>query len=134
MALRLFLAVLLSLHIAPFPTQTNGGTDVFDSGTHLYEVCAAGEHLGETESPTRVDAFNAGMCIGFISGVVQGVSGSESAHGLKLRDGLICLPEGSSRLQEIRVVRKYIMEHPENAHLAAVIQVIKALHEAFPCK
>jgi len=74
------------------------------------------------------------MCIGFVTGVVLGNAGTESAFNIKPSERLICLPEKSTRIQEIRVVRKYISDHPETAHQPAVVLVIKALHGAFPCK
>lgn len=48
--------------------------------------------------------------------------------------GIYCVPsQGIENDQLVRVVKKYLDEHPEDLHLTARILVLLALREAFPC-
>ena len=44
-----------------------------------------------------------------------------------------CTPDSGSADQLVKVVTKYLNEHPEDLHLHAGSLVANALHEAFPC-
>jgi hypothetical protein len=128
LALVLFLSIVTPVH------SEKNDDDLFSSGTNFYEGCAVLEKLGPDDNPTHAELRNAGECIGFLAGVVLAVGGTEGVHNIDESDGVMCLPENSTRIQEFRIVKKYISDHPEKAHLSAVVQVINALHEAFPCK
>ncbi len=48
---------------------------------------------------------------------------------------VFCVPEGKvTRLQKIRVVVKYLEDHPEKLHEPPSVLITRALNEAFPCK
>jgi len=61
---------------------------------------------------------------GYCSGLVFGVS-SASPH--------VCPDERVTSGQQIRVVLKYLQEHPGELHLDDAMLVEKALAKAFPC-
>ena len=44
-----------------------------------------------------------------------------------------CVPTDASDGQLVKVVTKYLNEHPEDQYLSAGGAVANALHEAFPC-
>lgn len=55
------------------------------------------------------------------------------SDGLELR--IICTPKaGLSTDQTVRIVLKWIEQHPERMHQTARVAVFSALQEAFPCK
>jgi len=128
------LAFILLLTVGTPARSEKNDDNPFSSGTNFYEACAAAEKLTSDEHVDHVEIRNAAECLGFLAGVDQATWATEATHNIAESDGIICLPENSTRLQELRIVRKYINEHPEKAHLPAVVQVINALHEAFPCK
>ena len=48
--------------------------------------------------------------------------------------GIYCVPPtGIENDQLVRVVKKYLDEHPEDLHQSARILILFALREAFPC-
>ena len=71
-------------------------------------------------------------CLMYVAGVAdllvtqqQAIPGSYSE---------ICIPEGEVTLGQLRrVVTAYIREHPEEEHYLAVVIVLSAIREAFPC-
>jgi hypothetical protein len=69
---------------------------------------------------TRDDAFNAGRC----SGIVETLIGS----------GALCLPEGVTFGQAIRVVVKYIDDRPARMHEHFTALALEALQAVWPCK
>jgi len=73
-----------------------------------------------------------GYCVGFVEGVL---STSNIYKALPNTPRLFCFPPaGVSNEQMIRVVVKYLENHPEQLHFDASILVLTALKEAFPCK
>jgi hypothetical protein len=61
---------------------------------------------------------------GFCRGIVEGVSDTSS---------LVCQEEGVVFGQEVRIVVKYLQDHPEQLHLKNTKLVEMALAKAFPC-
>lgn len=122
----LFLWVICTLVVA-FQVVEANAVDIFESGTTFYDACSLAESL--PDNPTRTDSLNAGMCIGFVAGIDLGISMAEQSLGVKEGQGA-----NSSRIQEIRIIRKYINDHPAKAHLSAAALSFVALREAFPCK
>jgi hypothetical protein len=54
--------------------------------------------------------------------------------GLNLKTNYICPPDQIHPIQIIRVVHKYLKDHPEDLHEYRGILVFRALKQAFPCK
>lgn len=96
--------------------------------------------MDKSEAPIRLDAdyfagagFGSGYCIGLVRGIlnfrVQIFSELE-------RVGLtpVCIPEQAIPVGfGVRVVLKYLNDHPENLHLDDAFLVVAALANAFPC-
>lgn len=47
---------------------------------------------------------------------------------------MFCVPKGAMLMQLVRVVEKYLREHPEQLHIHQAALVTKALQVAFPCR
>lgn len=47
---------------------------------------------------------------------------------------LLCLPDGIGNEQFIRILLKYLDQHPEKLHLPAAQLVYDAMQDVFPCK
>lgn len=44
-----------------------------------------------------------------------------------------CIPDASNQNQIVKVVNKYLEEHPEKLHLPGDHLILSAMQEAFPC-
>ena len=81
--------------------------------------------------------FNEIMCYGYIIGIADVVSVmAQMAESKRVWRPDVCFPDipSISDAQLKRVVVKYLKKHPEKAHNKAVILVIGAIEEAFPCE
>ena len=63
---------------------------------------------------------------GYFDGYVLGV--------LDLNQDRVCIAERVEMGEVLRVVLKYLQDHPEELHLRASDLVLKAIHTAWPCK
>ena len=128
---RLLLATLLLLFLfaiqAPIAQEVSSAPD--KSGTSFYDQCGTAEKDVEQLST----ALQRGYCMGYVAGLTHGVASSELIHDVKSSERVFCLPEGVTNIQKVRVIRKYISNHPEEAHNPAQGQALMALREAFPC-
>lgn len=75
----------------------------------------------------RVGSYEAGYCYGLIDGVVQ------LGNSLPRAFPTHCFPSGVTYGQLVKVVMKYLEEHPEKLNGSATLLIAQALHEAFPC-
>lgn len=114
--------------------------DISASGTNFLEICSAIEI--PPDQMNVADVANMDRCQGFMQGLEDGVAvataviqGSNPHLNLKgsIADLGICVPDQVNLLQGIRVVLKYIREHPEQAHLQSATLVFTADLQAFPC-
>ena len=67
--------------------------------------------------------FSKGICAGYVIGLTDILSG----------EGRICAPSAVTDGQVVRIVEKYLKEHPGVLHYAADSLVLIALKNAFPC-
>jgi hypothetical protein len=91
----------------------------FLDGNDLLEDCSA---VNEQSAN-----FSSGVCNGYIAGI------SEMADTI-LNPGFICPSDNITARQLVRIVIKYLNDHPEQLHERKPKVVLRALVEAFPCK
>lgn len=96
------------------------------SGNFLIGAChvtvSVIEHTGTIARP--LEAWRAGYCRGVVVGV----------DSVATLGGQVCKPEGVTSDQEVRVVAKYLEDHPESLNQTGSILAFQALRDAFPCK
>ena len=112
------------LAILGSPTQADG---YFEDGHKLQQQCQGGEGPDRSASPIARAraAFDAGRCVGYIAGVMDGLTSEENS-------AMMCMPE--IRLgQAEALVRSSLETHPQSLHMAAPDLSALALGEAFPC-
>ncbi len=88
------------------------------------------------------EVANATSCGWFVHGVVAGLDmgaavAAEKVYGtLDTYERLMafCTPDGVKMGQTVRVVVKYLENHPERLHEHVPLLINEALKEAFPCK
>lgn len=84
-----------------------------DSGNAMLESCQ--DH----------GTFSQGLCLGTITGLLDGLSFSPNRY--------ICLPAGTTNGQVRDVVVRYMETHPEERHLRFSMLAFIALVRAFGC-
>jgi len=89
------------------------------SGADLLAQCAAFEAY-ESGRSFNLDAF--GFCLGYVSGAFDGLGVAG-----------VCTPNKVSNGQMVRVVLKYLREHPEELHRDKLLLVSAAYLKAWPC-
>jgi hypothetical protein len=70
----------------------------------------------------KYDSFNSGYCRGLVIGI-EYTAGSDT----------VCTPYGVTNGQLIRIVLKYLKDHPELLHRDDTSLIHEALQKAFPC-
>jgi hypothetical protein len=75
----------------------------------------------------------AGLCIGFVDGFQQFEQLTDIARKAPQNSRLICIPDGVTNGQSVKVVVRYLDQHPEALHKFAGLLVFEALTDAFPC-
>ena len=111
------LVTVLSAIAAPASAET---------GSEMLKNCA--EFLKENN---QIDGyFSSGVCAGFVSGVTNTLAivrhaSPETVH--------TCIPDGFTIGQGIRILQKYLTDHPKDLHLPATILALKAYRDAYPC-
>jgi Rap1a immunity proteins len=104
--------------LVPLHAHVQAGQWIMNTGNDLLESCA------EPESSEYYLS-----CAMFLKGVVDMhiVTTSYSRHPF------YCLPHEVTHGQLIRVVMKYLKEHPKDLHSFAAWLVAAALTDAYPC-
>jgi hypothetical protein len=98
----------------------------------LVQQCKAVENIDlETKRVPLKDASDVGLCMGFISGVID--LDTMDSGILKHPTHEWCVPDNATTTQLAKVIVKYGNDHPEDLRLPGVLVVAKALVAAFPC-
>ncbi len=91
-------------------------------GNHLLRRCQASIAVTDRGSwEDEHEAFDAGFCHGLIEGVLYASSS-------------VCLPDGVTGDQTVRVVIKFLQDHPETLNKDETTLVKAAFTKAFPCE
>ena len=100
------------------------------------------EMLAHCRAPDKdpIQDFGRGICTGFLDGFAAGHFVAETWHGFHHRDekmddifGHLCVPEGTTRGQLVRVFVQFLEKNPERLKLPAGLLLEDALRESFPC-
>ena len=70
------------------------------------------------------------MCTAYL----RGINDLNSLHQEANLKTYFCLPDGMKHNQSIRVVVKFLEDHPEILHAPAMALIVGAYAKAFPCK
>ena len=103
------------------------------TGAELLQRCSASEKsLDSGEKLSANEALDAMWCMGYLSGLLDGFSINDySVAGARV----MCPPEdGLTRTQALRIVTKWLREHPEAQQKNGRRDALLALSTAYPCK
>jgi len=86
----------------------------------------------------RGDYVNCTHCLGYVTGVVDDhfscqINEPSSTAALDPKEHF-CLPDGVNPNQTVRVIAKWLEDHPARLHEGAIELVLSALKDNFPCK
>jgi hypothetical protein len=100
-------------------------------GTTLLHQCQAAIKLSENQNRTYngQEAADGTYCRGYVNGIVDSMVGVS----VQMQTSY-CIPRsGDNQEQFVRIVLKYLQDHPESLNLPAVIPAANAIIGAFPC-
>jgi hypothetical protein len=102
------------------------------SGSDLLRQCSqAVRAIDGVTDPNTVDFGDAGRCMGQIEGFAGAAAFYESKPG---SPRAICFPaEGMTIGQSVRVVNKFLQNHPEQLHEPSTVLIFGAFLTAYPC-
>lgn len=108
--------------------------DLANDGNYLLGNCTiAKRYMDETPvKATEADFFRGGFCLGVVEGVRNTMLLLESLIDKSRRT---CFPEkGINNGQAVRIVLKYLNEHPADLHQDQTYLALMAFRDAYHCK
>ena len=115
--------LLLILTVSTLSAQT-------DTGMDLLRACNTIIQAEEGKEVAMGDRLLSLYWTGYLGGFNDAAVLIDTA----ISHGIYCVPaQGIENDQLVRVVKKYLDEHPEDLHQSARILILFALREAFPC-
>ena len=85
----------------------------------------------QTFCAVETDSIDYGICLGF----VRGLHMTHEIYGAISKNyKVFCLPPNVSTTQLVKIISKYLENHPENLHLEAASTAFVALKKVFPCE
>ncbi len=104
--------------------SSNQASAIFLTGNELLPKCE--------EFVTKTDHyFDSAICQAYIIGITDASITFVNWNNME-KD--MCLPDNVGSRKLVRVVIKYLQEHPEDLHLSASSLVLNAFIKAFPCE
>lgn len=98
-------------------------------GNQLIMQCTIAVKAGEG---TPVDRYyDVGYCLGLTQGIRQTMQYQNDELPAKSRT---CFPEGITNGQGVRIVLKYLQDHPTELQDHATFLVHRAYRDAYPCR
>lgn len=108
------------------------------TGNDVLKSCQAAVRFADNDGAPAGEHFDSGWCIGWVAGALQLTKlHNEWTTVIKEKPALLqfCVPDsGIPAMQAVRVVVKYLKEHPDQLHEDGMGLTIAALKDTFPCK
>lgn len=71
------------------------------------------------------------FCLGYTMAAVDAISLAQAAGKMSMAP--VCTPSNATSGQVRDVVEKYIYQNPESRHMSAVVLVVLAIRDSWPC-
>jgi hypothetical protein len=97
------------------------------TGNEMSANCRA--FLKDPTPPNQM--FPAGVCAGYIMGIADGLMYAQIADPKRTA---VCVPQGYTVGQGIKILNKYFDDHPEKLNQDVGLLALDAYRAAFPCK
>ena len=135
MRLRSILAQLaVCLVCSPYSAgqkPTAGQPDISRSGSNFLEACSSIDSDGNKSS---VRIYNDATCLSWVEGFKEGFTVHDELLSVPEKDRMVCMRQGVTTIQIVRIIKKYIADNPDKAHRPTRYIASLALARAFPCK
>src|SRR5262245_48136623 len=118
----LLLALSVGLAEQPRPADYDGNA--------LLRDCTAAEQFLNDANAKLSDGTTA--CLSYVAGFMDALAATVVLG--RQKPLTMCIPGTANRGQVVRIVVKYLREHPEKLHLVAGGLTYVAISEAFPCE
>ncbi len=119
------MATIVAAHSSP------SSPPIGPDGSELLRSCGAAVRLADGAKLQAEDDARAVWCIGYVSGMLDALAVMNWKGG----SARVCLPaNGLENNQAIRIIVKYLREHPEQLHESGRVSVVAAIGGAFLCK
>jgi hypothetical protein len=135
---RLMVLVMLALVVICIFVTSGLGADeprpIEESGNAFLRECSAVE---KERDFTTVDRAYGLVCSSYVTGFVEGAVFTVDfvrSNGDQKAQAPYCGGGGVEAGQVVKIVLKYVREHPDTAHLRTSVLVGRALQNAFPCR
>ena len=110
---------------------TVASTAAHADGNQLLAQCQASLQMLDTAPKTAPD-YNAGSCFGTVGGVMDTMI---NLYYDLPKEAKACFPESGIQYgQAVRIVTRYMSEHPASLHKSGAMLSIEAFKAAYPCK
>ena len=120
------LIVFLVLMFIPTPVSAIPAWD----GNELMNHCRHWQKATDRGFDEDTVGISVGMCAGLIGGYTDSMRDFANVFTQKFN---LCIPNNAKWGQRIKVVIKYLEEHPEKLHMHYAILLLEAMSDAFPC-
>ena len=100
------------------------------TGNKLITYCTQGVKFLNDEDLSDVGAMQASACMGYVTALFQKNNFDTDVYQLR-QD--YCIPDHVTRAQTLRVILKYLNDHPEELHAPAYVVARNSLVVSFPC-
>ena len=108
------------------------------TGNDVLNSCQTAVRLFDNSGGPSAEHFDGGWCFGWVKGALELTKLHNEWTGfVKQKPTLLqfCVPDsGIPVVQAVRVVVKYLKEHPEQLHEDGMGLTVAALKDSFPCK
>lgn len=103
--------------------EPQGSASGLFAGHDLYELATSNDNMESL------------LFVYYVAGVLEASGLFRAVEAGRYPNPVIpvCQPTGSNSMQAADIVKKYLLDHPEKRHIAAVVLVVLALQDGFPC-
>lgn len=120
------LDILITSHCAFASTAQMDGNDLL----HKCHYFFADDGSMPTTNMERIDM---GFCAGYLSGVTDRERMWQGVEGRSSKGSHYCMPDEVNNGQVLRILKKWLDDHPNRLHERADLIIHIALRDAFPC-
>ena len=107
------------------------------TGNEVLTRCQEAVASADNNEGLPTNDIYAGWCAGWVQAAIELTGLNEGWHEFTgAKNGLMdfCTPEGVTTAQGIRIVVKYLRDHPEHLNEDGMALTVASLRAAFPCK
>jgi hypothetical protein len=128
--MKMKIAIVMSFWTCFVPRMYATG---FVSGNELLKQCQATLNREANPQVSRDEQDDSLLCVAYIDGAMDTQGQTLELHP-DLKTFRYCLPDNVPLIQSVRVIVKFLKEHPEKLHMRASLLISVALVDVFPCK